>query len=247
MTCAFHSDENSRSPQSDGLDREAGLLASAEVSDVSSEGGQVEAPLAVTVASTGEDAEADSCGYEGDVGESTKLPPSLRRPADVVVVAPSGQVSSKVTIGQSNIIQELYQSTRVFKTNHGVQNTRILPGSFYLPDLHACISFLISLRYSLQLEQTPSTFLSQVTPFNAYCALMLSDGHHRTAEEVMRLTMRAQGSRSTNPSYIISRLASLLMRWRGKTCLSSVVLTLSVDWVGQVKTSPIALGKLSTR
>lgn len=95
-------DGNNRLAQSDGLDREAGLLASAEVSDVSSEGGQVEAPLAVTVASTGEDAEADSCGYEGDVGESTKLPPSLRRPADVVVVAPTGQVSSKVTIGHNH-------------------------------------------------------------------------------------------------------------------------------------------------
>lgn len=71
------------------------MLASAEASDASSEGRQVETSLPLA-ASTGGEAEADSCGYEGDVGESTKLTSSVRRLANVVVIPPRG-VSAKAS------------------------------------------------------------------------------------------------------------------------------------------------------
>lgn len=77
------------------MDRVAALLASAEESDASSEDRQTEASLRLA-AGTGGEAEADSCGYEGDVGESANLNPSVRRPAAMVVVAPPG-VSAKVS------------------------------------------------------------------------------------------------------------------------------------------------------
>lgn len=96
----------SRSPRTDGFDREAALLAGADDdddddgdgSDASAEEGRVEAPIALAaISDTGGDLEADSRGYEGDVGESAKLTPSVRRPASVVVVASPG-LSAK-TVG----------------------------------------------------------------------------------------------------------------------------------------------------
>lgn len=76
------------------LDRGAALLESAEASDASSRGDRVEPAPALAASTAGE---ADSCGYEGDVGESAKLIPSVRRPASVVVVAPSGTPAKAVS------------------------------------------------------------------------------------------------------------------------------------------------------
>lgn len=78
------------------LGRDAALLESAEASDASSGGGHVERAPALAASTAGE-AEADSCGYEGDVGESAKLFPSVRRPASVVVVAPPGAPAKAVS------------------------------------------------------------------------------------------------------------------------------------------------------
>lgn len=88
--------------QARDLSREAALLESLEASDASSgRGGHVE-PLpalaaSTLAASTAGEAEADSCGYEGDVGESAKLIPSVRRPASVVIVAPPGAPAKAVS------------------------------------------------------------------------------------------------------------------------------------------------------
>ncbi|CAM9404192.1 unnamed protein product, partial [Hapterophycus canaliculatus] len=84
-----------RSPRGDGYDREADLLASADASECSSEGeGYAEEPslgmAALTAAGDGDgDAGADSCGYEGDVGEGEKKKSSasFRRAAGI---APPG-------------------------------------------------------------------------------------------------------------------------------------------------------------
>lgn len=83
------------SPRADGMDQEAALLSSAEASDASSSGRQGEDLLAVGASTAGfveadAAAETDSCGYEGDVGESARIIPSVRRLASVVVVAPPG-------------------------------------------------------------------------------------------------------------------------------------------------------------
>lgn len=77
----------------DGLEAEAALLASAEASDVSSDGGKME-PMVVTT-NAEDEIEADSCGYEGDVGESTKLAHALRRPSSLVLITPQG-IAAKV-------------------------------------------------------------------------------------------------------------------------------------------------------
>lgn len=73
----------SRSPRPDGLDREAGLLESANASDGSTEEERAGASLAMATSRAEEpeaEAEADSCGYEGDTGEGNKrLSPSSRR------------------------------------------------------------------------------------------------------------------------------------------------------------------------
>lgn len=69
------SPETSRSPRPDGLDREADLIASANASDCSSEEEHAGASLAMTTNCDEEpeaEPEVDSCGYEGDVGESSK-------------------------------------------------------------------------------------------------------------------------------------------------------------------------------
>eukprot|EP00904_Undaria_pinnatifida_P009250 jgi/Undpi1/5455/HiC_scaffold_2.g00734.m1 len=83
---------------------EAAVLDSAEASDASSGGGGYAEPspalaASTLAASTAGEAEADSCGYEGDVGESAKFIPSVRRPASVVVVAPPG-APAKATGGE---------------------------------------------------------------------------------------------------------------------------------------------------
>lgn len=76
------SPDASRSPRPNGLDREAELLVCANASDCSSEAGQQGASLAMAVCGAEAPeagAEADSCGYEGDVGEGKKLAASSRR------------------------------------------------------------------------------------------------------------------------------------------------------------------------
>lgn len=87
----------SRSPRADGLDREAALLTSSEVSDVSSEGGLNASLVVAAITGIGEEVEADSCGYDGDVGESTKLTPSVRRLGSFAVVA-LPEVTSKASL-----------------------------------------------------------------------------------------------------------------------------------------------------
>ena len=83
VSTSRHTPDASRSPRPDGLDREADLLASANASDCSTEEERAGASLAMAtgrVEEPEEEAEADSCGYEGDVGEGKKkLAASSRR------------------------------------------------------------------------------------------------------------------------------------------------------------------------
>lgn len=73
------------------------MFASLDASDYSSEAGHAEASLAIAVSGAVEaEAEADSCGYEGDVGEGAKkLTASARRAA---VIAPPGFSASRVCV-----------------------------------------------------------------------------------------------------------------------------------------------------
>lgn len=80
-----------RSPRTDGLETEAALLSSAEASDASSEEGKIE-PVVVTTIEEDE-VEADDCGYEGDVGENTKLARALHRPSNLGMIVPQGIVT----------------------------------------------------------------------------------------------------------------------------------------------------------
>ena len=97
---------------------EAAVLDSAEASDASSGGGGYAEPspalaASTLAASTAGEAEADSCGYEGDVGESAKLIPSVRRPASVVVVAPPGAPAKAVSCTPRAATVEYYRVGRL--------------------------------------------------------------------------------------------------------------------------------------
>lgn len=83
-----------RSPRSDEQDLEGAVLASADATDISSGVGQPEPPMALA-RSTGRGADADSRGYERDVGETTSSP-SNRRPSTLAVISPPG-VSAKAS------------------------------------------------------------------------------------------------------------------------------------------------------
>ena len=83
LFCSVSHHDGSRSPRRDGLDGEADLLASVNTSDCSTEEERPGMSLAIATSGAEEpeaDAEADSCGYDGDVGEGNKkLAASSRR------------------------------------------------------------------------------------------------------------------------------------------------------------------------
>lgn len=117
--CLCRSSDSGHSSRADGFDRDADLFVSLDASDYSSNGGQVEASLAM--ATSGDmgaevEAEADSCGYEGDVGEGTrKLTSSVRRAA---VIAPPGFSTNRVSRG----LQTIFCETRVLCATSGVDD-----------------------------------------------------------------------------------------------------------------------------
>lgn len=111
----FLSSDSGHSSRADGFDRDADLFVSLDASDYSSDGGQVEASLAMaTGGAVDAEAEADSCGYEGDVGEGTrKFTAAVRRAA---VIAPPGFSTNRVSHG----LRSIFCVTRVVCATCGV-------------------------------------------------------------------------------------------------------------------------------